>query len=248
MSTIIDQIYVIGGQALKKNTKLYLFLSFLISYISFGIIVFSKIIFNEIFKSPLYFSLFILGCLGPFISTIIVKGINKDELKFVKSKSMILIPIFLIAHYGFNILLKNVYRYGSLLDFFKFLPIMLILFGLQEIGWRGIVQPAFEKEKGFIKSCIITGIFWGIWFLPLIFIPQFIVLPQFYTQFVAYLVGIGILLSSLYKSSKNILNCIILSSLIFALAPVIVLKQGFMLIGIAVIDAIFAGTLKDKKF
>lgn len=232
---------------MKKTTKLYLILSFLISYISFGIIVYSRIVFNEIFKSPLYLSLFILGCLGPFISAVIVKGINKDELKFVRSKSIILIPIFLIAHYGFNILLKNVYRYGNFLDFFKFLPIMLILFGLQEIGWRGIVQPTFEKEKGLIKSCIITGIFWGIWFLPLIFIPEFVVLPQFYTQFVAYLIGISVLLTTIYKSSKSILYSIILSTLIFALAPVIVLKQGFMLIGIAVIDAIISSMFKEYK-
>lgn len=232
---------------MKKSTKLYLFLSFLISYISFGIIVYSRIAFDEISKSPLFLSLFIIGCLGPFISTLIVNGVNKDTFKIVKSKSAILIPTFLVAHYGFNILLKNVYRYGSLLDFFKFLPIMLILFGLQEIGWRGIVQPAFEKDKGFIKSCIITGILWGIWFLPLIFIPEFVVLPQFYTQFVAYLVGISLLLTSLYKSSGSILYCIILSSLIFALAPVIVVKQGFMLVGIAVLDAIIAVIYKDKK-
>lgn len=84
---------------MKKSVKLYLLFSFLISYISFGIIIFSGIVFGDIFKSPLYLHLFIIGCLGPFISSLIIYSINKEEfggvkelfnsLKIVKSKAAI---------------------------------------------------------------------------------------------------------------------------------------------------------------
>ncbi|WP_315116011.1 type II CAAX prenyl endopeptidase Rce1 family protein [uncultured Clostridium sp.] len=243
---------------MKKSSKQFLIISFIISYICFGLIVYSRITFDHIFNNPLYLSLFVLGCLGPLISSFIVHILNKEELggirgftdklKTVKApKAIILIPLFLIAHYGFAILLKTVYRYGSIIDFFRYLPIAIIL-GSQEIGWRGIVQPGNEEKNGFWKSSIITGLFWSLWFFPLIYIPQFIILPQFYAQFAAYLVGISILLTTLYKSSGNIMYCVILSSFIFALFPVIILKQSFMLVLIALLDSIVANTFKNKIF
>ncbi|KAJ50087.1 hypothetical protein BD780_004194 [Clostridium tetanomorphum] len=244
---------------MKKSSNQFLLISFIISYTCFGVIVYSKIVFKDIFTNSLYLSLFILGCLGALISAFIVHVLNKESLggikgfinkfKIVKSpKSIVLIPLFLIAHYGFIILLKGVYKYGNIIEFFRYLPIMSVILGSQEIGWRGIVQPVNEEKSGFWKSSIITGLFWSLWFLPLIYIPQFIILPQFYTQFAAYLVGISILLTTLYKSSGSIIYCIILCSFIFALFPVIVLKQGFILFGIALIDAIVANIFKDKIF
>lgn len=242
---------------MKKSSKQFLLISFVISYICFGVIIHSKIVFNDIFSNYIYLPIFVLGCLGPLISSIIVYVLNKEELggikglisklKIIKSpKTIILIPIFLIAHYGFAILLKSVYKYGSIISFFSYLPIMIIMLGSQEVGWRAIVQPDNEEKNGFWKSTISTGLFWSLWFLPLIYIPKFIILPQFYAQFAAYLVGISILLTTLYKLSGSILYCIILSSFIFALFPVIILKQGFMLVGIALVDAIVANTFKSK--
>lgn len=243
---------------MKKSSKQFLIISFIISYICFGIIVYSRVAFTHIFNNPLYLSLFILGCLGPLISSLIVHILNKkelggirgftDNLKVIKApKAIILVPLFLIAHYGFAILLKTVYKYGNFIEFFRYLPIAIII-GSQEIGWRGIVQPGNEEKNGFWKSSIITGLFWSLWIFPLIYVPQFIILPQFYAQFTAYLVGISILLTTIYKSSGSIVYCIILSSFIFALFPVIILKQNSMLVLIALLDAIIANTFKNKIF
>lgn len=225
----------------------------------FGAIIYSRVVFSHIFSNSIYLSIFLLACLGPLISSFIVHVLNKeklggikgftDKLKIFKTpKTIVLIPLFLIAHYGFAILLKGVYKYGSIIDFFRYLPIIVVILGSQEIGWRGLLQPANEEKNGFWKSSIATGLFWSLWFLPLIYIPQFIVLPQFYTQFAAYLVGISLLLTTLYKLSGSIMYCVILSSFIFALFPVIVLKQSFILVGIALIDAIIASIFKDKIF
>lgn len=225
----------------------------------FGAIVYSRVVFSHILSNSIYLSIFLLGCLGPLISSFIVHVLNKEKLGGIKGfigklkifkapKAIVLIPLFLIAHYGFAILLKGVYKYGSIIDFFRYLPMMVVILGSQEIGWRGLLQPANEEKSGFWKSSITTGLFWSLWFLPLIYIPQFIILPQFYAQFAAYLVGISLLLTTLYKSSGSIMYCVILSSFIFALFPVIVLKQSFILVGIALMDAIIATIFKDKIF
>lgn len=242
---------------MKRISSQFLLISFIISYTCFGLLIYYKVIFNHIFSNPLYLFIFIFGSLGPLISAFLVHILNKEilggvkgfinKLKTIKArKNVILIPIFLGAHYGFAILLKGVYKYGNFTNFFFYLPFVILILGSQEIGWRGIVQPANEEKSGFWKSSISTGLFWSLWFLPLIYIPKFIVLPQFYAQFSAYLVGISILLTTLYKASGSIMYCMILSSLIFSLFPVIILNQGSMLIAIALVDAIIASTFRNK--
>lgn len=249
----------IGGKDLKRISKQFLLISFILGYLCFGIIAYSNIIFNDIFYSPIYLPLFILGFLSPFIATIIVFTSNKDRLggirglinnfKTIRSrKAIMLILIFFFSHYGLGILLKNVYIQENIGRFVLYLPTMILLIGSQEIGWRRIVQPTFEENRGYLKSIIITGLFWSLWFLPLIFIRGFMVLPQFFTQFAAYLVGISALLTSLYKASGSILYCTLLSGLIFALAPIVVFKQNFVLVFIAILEIIIGNIFKDKNF
>ncbi|WFA08930.1 CPBP family intramembrane glutamic endopeptidase [Tissierella sp. Yu-01] len=243
---------------MKKSCKLYLLISFTISYICFGIIAYNRIPFKEVFASLQYILLFVLGCLGPFISSLIVYSLNIDNLGGVKgfkskicyhnfAKSVKLIFLFIFTHYGFSILLNNIQGYGNIVDFFYYLPIMLILMGSQEIGWRSILQPNLEVRNGFWKSSISTGLIWALWFLPLIFIPNFLILPHYYSQFAAYLVGLSFMLTTLYKVSGSILYSIILSACIFALYPVLLVKQGFMQVGIVLIEALVVSMVKNKN-
>lgn len=244
---------------MKKTTKQFLTISFILGYLCFGIIAFSNTLFGDIFSNPKYLSLFILGFLSPFISALIVFVLNKDELggmegfasdfKTIKSqKAIVLVPIFLLAHYGLGAALKNVDIAGGIKDLVLYLPLMILIFGPQEIGWRRLLQPDLEESYGYYKSVIISGLFWALWFLPLVFIRGFIVLPQFYTQFAAYIIGISFLLTSLYKASGSVVYSSLLSSLIFAFAPILVFKQGFMLVGIAVLEVILVSLFRDKSF
>ena len=47
---------------------------------------------------------------------------------------------------------------------------MIIGGGIEEIGWRGLLQPELEKKYPHIISAICVGIIWAIWHLPLWFI------------------------------------------------------------------------------
>lgn len=247
-----------GGQILKKNAIQFLIISFVLGYLCFGILAISNSLFSEIFLNPLYLLLLIIGFLSPFISSLMVYILNKNELGGVhtfindlrlilSNKSILLVILLVIAHYGFGIILKAVGAYGSIFNFFKYLPLMILFLGSQEIGWRRIVQPYYEGEKGFYRSVLITGLFWSLWFLPLIFIKGFIILPQFYLPFAGYLIGLSFLLTTIYRVTNQIAYSIILSSLIFALSPVIILKQGNILLGLAGLEFLIANILKDKK-
>ena len=50
--------------------------------------------------------------------------------------------------------------------------ICFLMGGLEETGWRSILQPELEKKFGFIITALIISIIWFIWHLPLYFIPE----------------------------------------------------------------------------
>lgn len=241
----------------KKPYVQFLIISFLITYICFGAIIVSQIPFIEVFSNPIYLILFLIGSLAPFISAVAVHIINKESLggirgfinrlkKITYPNFIYLIPLFLIAHYGLAMILRNIYSFEGFNNLLYYIPIALVLLGSQELGWRGILQPGLEKDKGYWKSIIATGLFWSLWFLPLLFIPGFIILPQFYLQFSIYLVGLSFLLSTVYRVSGSILYAVLLSTLIFTLYPIIVLKQNYMLLLLTVLQAIIASIFKEK--
>ena len=50
-------------------------------------------------------------------------------------------------------------------------PMMIIGGGVEEIGWRGFLQPALQKKFSIFISTMIVSIIWAVWHLPLWFIP-----------------------------------------------------------------------------
>ena len=243
---------------MKKPYIQFLLISFFISYAAFGGIIYSQTSFNDIFLNPQYLLILLIGCLGPFLSSFFVYNINRetmggtkgfiDSLKTVNNpKSIYLVPLFFISHYAFLMILKNIHYVDKISGVFYYLPFAFMLLGLQEIGWRGILQPSLEKNKDFFKSTIATGLIWSLWFLPLVYIPGFFILPQYYLQFAIFLVGISFLLSTVYRVSGSIFYSILLSTLIFGFFPIIMIKQNYMLLALAILEAILSSLYKDKS-
>lgn len=225
---------------------------------AFGMLVYLQISFYHIFLSPIHLFIFLIGALGPFISSLLVYLINKetlgglsgflDKVKIIRNpRSIYLIPLFFTAHYGFPLILNNIHIFSRLDTLIYSIPMAFILLGSQEIGWRSILQPSLEKDRGFLKSTISTGLFWALWALPLVYIPGFFILPQFYLQFAIYLVGISFLLSTVYKVSGSIFYSIVLSTLIFSFYPIILLKQNYLLLALTILE-IFISNIYREKF
>jgi membrane protease YdiL (CAAX protease family) len=42
----------------------------------------------------------------------------------------------------------------------------------EEIGWRGLLVPLLAERYGFVATSLISGLIWGLWHFPLIFINQ----------------------------------------------------------------------------
>ncbi|MGI6404634.1 MAG: type II CAAX prenyl endopeptidase Rce1 family protein [Oscillospiraceae bacterium] len=243
---------------MDQNTKRFLGIAFVWSYICFGIVIASRQSFFGL-STPM-FALYLLGCLGPLAGAAGVYwwdrkslggfcGMWRDAMGTESlPRTLWSVLFFLVLHYGLAALLGAVSAIGSVKSLLRSLPIMLVLFGTGEIGWRGIVQPGVEAVRGgFWRSSIITGLFWALWFLPMLFIPGFVIRSDFYLQFTAYLVGIGLLLTTLYQKN-GLLSCILFTTLFFSLSAVVILPQSNYLLAVVAVDLVVATAYNSKLF
>ena len=131
---------------------------------------------------PWQFAFFMLGGLSPtYVSYIVLKRNGevtgfKEWLKnvfYVKSKiSHYLLAVSLVVlFFGTQIAISGIAELRPLYMFFIGILISFVGGGLEEAGWRYILQPELNKKYGFILSAIITGLIWFAWHIPLFFIP-----------------------------------------------------------------------------
>ena len=87
-------------------------------------------------------------------------------------------------------------------------PISIVGGGLEEIGWRGFLQPALEKKMPFWLAAPVVGMIWGAWHIPLWFIPG---MSQGEVNFISYLLFVilgSFILASLRQLTNSVAACI----------------------------------------
>lgn len=214
----------------KKGNK-YIILTFIFSWIMWGVL--GTLSYNNVtkFGQPLYWIFFILGGIGPFIAAIIVNfQADKNEYKefikqFIKVKVSPLwyLYIFIIPLLYFSIpWVINVLSKGTATKLFRdqiymvfaALPLSIVLGGSEEPGWRGVLLPELLKRFSKINSTLILGTIWGLWHLPLFYIKGS---PQENGSFIFFFIGaisLSFLLTVIYTGTKSILLCILFHAFI----------------------------------
>jgi len=168
-----------------------------------------------------------LGAFGPLISALIltrrfdkelgIKGFFKKNLNFrIKPKFYVLaiiIPLLItmIAHYftnitGIDTLPNNLFPAELTVSPFVlvvpyFLLMLLLGGGQEEFGWRGFAQEPLQNKFGILKGSTILGLFWGLWHLPLWFIPGEGHEYYSFLAFVLFTISFSIIIGILYNLS-----------------------------------------------
>jgi len=99
--------------------------------------------------------------------------------------------------------------------------ILTIIFAslLEELGWRGYGEDSIANYCSWWKESLIFGLVWGIWHVPLIFIPTtyhygiFHENPLFMLNFVLSIMPLGFIVTWVYVTNKRS----ILANMIFHL-------------------------------
>ena len=183
----------------KRNLYMFFIITFLFSWLiwlPYVLAGFEIIILSETVTSMMTLAV-MLGAFGPLIAAVILIRHNdgKSGVKeyFKKSFSFRAKPIyyflalflpFLItatAHFfvnlvGIDILPDNLFPENLsvpvvVLVIPYFLFILIAGGGQEEFGWRGYAQQPLQGRFGILLGSIILGLIWGLWHLPLWFMP-----------------------------------------------------------------------------
>jgi uncharacterized protein len=212
---------IVGNVQSLKQIELFLFYTFSITWSSWLIIIIGNTYFNTLlYGTPLFWILYTIGSLGPAMSAyLIYRQFKSDfaEKSFTKyifgkkptAKIWWIFGLFLVWRLFMIWLSFGIHKPISILSVLINLPFVIVLGGVEELGWRGILQPRLEKVMTYLPSVLVVGIVWSLWHLPLWFIHGTV---QSLFPFGLYLAS-GIVLTSsfttLYKYTNNLFLCIV---------------------------------------
>ncbi len=177
--------------------------------------------FGLSFSSPVGMMLFILGGSGPTAAAYLavlktpesgsVRQFNRRVLKARVSWRYYLFAAAAPPAAGTAALLIT----GSSADQISphlFVPLLLssvLLGGLEEFGWRGVLQEEMQRFIAPGVLSLIIGCIWALWHLPLFFISGTSHAGSSFALFTLSAVGYSGMLTWLYRRTGSILLCVL---------------------------------------
>ena len=106
------------------------------------------------------------------------------------------------------------------------IPVMLVGGGLEEAGWRYILQPELEKKYPFTVSTIIVSVIWWLWHLPLFYIQGAAQYGQNYFAFGISILGLSFALASIRKNTGSVWLCVLFHCIENSLSGIYVINDN----------------------
>jgi len=208
-----------------KEVVRFLFYTFSLSWLPWGgLAILTQ--FNLLkFGTTFSIILFILGGIAPGITEIWLKKKYSSAEEFRTFIRNIINTRLPLAWYLFTIGLAFVAcflptfwggasfekpLYLALITF----PIMIIGGGIEEIGWRGYLQPTLQQKWSPFTSTIIVGGIWAIWHLPLWFVVGSNQMSMNFLWFTLIALALSFLMTVIYLFTRSIFLSIIFHALI----------------------------------
>lgn len=249
-------LYIIGGGFMKKEVARfkifeYLFVTFFITWICWGTIVISNQFGFLKYGTTLSMILFLIGGNGPPIASyILLKKWGKIDgiIDFLKLnfnakaslKDYSLVVLLLLLHFIIPILLFSTNREVPLYYGLAMIPINIFGGGLEEIGWRGILQPYLEELISFTNATITVAIIWSVWHLPLWYIVGTFQSDISFLYFGVAVVGMSFAIAAIRKVTENIFLCILFHSILNSFWGVFMLEQNYTTFVITFVELVLA--------
>ena len=222
---------------MTKLTKTYLGFTFLIMLVGWGICLlcsFNGISLND---NKLLSVPYLLGGWSPTIASYISLKRNNEVTHFTQWLknifdfkhtifSYLMVAVFAIIFILPQCLISGYENGAPLFAIIVMIPIMLFGGGLEEAGWRYILQPELEKKYPFTISTIIVSVIWWLWHLPLFFIQGTSQCGQNYFAFGINVLGLSFALASIRKNTGSVWLCVLFHCLVNSLSGIYVINDN----------------------
>ena len=99
-------------------------------------------------------------------------------------------------------------------DFILYLPILIIGGGVEEVGWRGFLQPSLEKKFPYLIATLMVSAIWFSWHLPLWIQPSSHHYGDSLIGFAITITVWAFVGSAIYKATKCVFACVMYHTII----------------------------------
>ncbi len=248
---------------MNKLIKDYLLYTFLIMIICWGLCVICSlngILLNE---NYLLYIPYLLGGWSPTIASFLALKKNnkvanfKEWLKNVFDFKHNILSYIMVIILGILFILPQClisgYESGfPLFAIIVMIPMMLFGGGLEEAGWRYILQPELEKKYKFVISTLIVSVIWWLWHLPLFYIKGVSQFGQNYLTFGINVLGLSFALACIRKNTNSVLLCVLFHCIANSLSGIYLVYNNIFGNVVATIILIFSSFVlvkvnKNKK-
>lgn len=222
----------------KLNIK-YLVYTFIIMIMCWGTCIVCSI--NGILLSDNYWLYipYLLGGLSPTIASFIVLKQNKVITGFkewIKNVfdfkhnlwSYVLVVLFAIIFILPQCLISGYEKGAPLFAIIFMVPVMLFCGGLEEAGWRYILQPELEKKCNFLISTIIVSVIWWLWHLPLFHIQGVAQYGQNFLAFGLNVLGLSFALACIRRNTNSVWLCVLFHCIINSLSGIYIVNNNIL--------------------
>ena len=222
---------------MSKLNKNYLGLTFLIMLIGWGICLLCSFNGTSLNDSKWLYVPYLLGGWSPTIASYLsLKSNNKvaDMKEWLKNVfdfshsifSYLMVVIMAILFIFPQCLISGYENGAPVFAIIVMIPMMLVGGGLEEAGWRYILQPELEKKYSFTISTLIVSMIWWLWHLPLFYIQGVFQYGQNYFAFGISILGLSFALASIRKNTGSVWLCVLFHCIENSLSGIYVINDN----------------------
>ncbi len=224
---------------MSKLSKEYLLYTFSIMLVCWGICLACSLNHISINDNYLLYIPYLLGGWSPTIASFIALKKNnkiknlKDWMQNVFDFKHSIFSHLMVVFLGILFILPQCFISGyekgaPLFAIVVMIPMMLIGGGLEEAGWRYILQPELEKKYSFISSTIIVSMIWWLWHLPLFYIQGVSQYGQNYYAFGINVLGLSFALASIRKNTNSVWLCVLFHCIVNSLSGIYIVNNNIL--------------------
>jgi uncharacterized protein len=93
-----------------------------------------------------------------------------------------------------------------------FLPVLassIVFGGAEEVGWRGVLQPAVSARWNLGVASLVIGTVWALWHLPLFWVVGGVHQGASFTSFLLAGIGYSAIMTWLYARTQSVMVCVV---------------------------------------
>lgn len=222
---------------MSKLSKAFLVYTFSIMIIGWGVYLWCSLCGLSLDDNYMLYAPYLLGGWSPTIASFIVLKKNskigsfkewiKNVFDFKHSIfSYLMVVVFGVVYILTQCLISGYENRTPLYMLIIMIPMMIFAGGLEEAGWRYILQPEMEKKYSYFISTIIVSIIWWLWHLPLFYINYGVQFGRIYLTFGVNVLGLSFALACIKKNTGSVWLCVLLHSIVNALTGIYSVKDN----------------------